>query len=378
MDRRVFCQKVAIVGGSIAIAPIIKACSPIRTSPPQDSVPPTKFAKSKPDSSPVAADMAPATSTLTSEAGPTAVILDDPGFTKIALVRTRDRSQGVREALRLLEYGGIKGDNVLLKPNFNSADESPGSTHIDTLRALIGELQENGAGTITVGDRSGMGHTRSVMQQKGIDTLAADLGLTLVAFDELEDEEWTVIRSNDHHWQDGFAVPRILLDAHRVVQTCNLKTHRYGGHFTMALKNSVGLAAKRTANRDHDYMSELHNSVHQRKMIAEINTAYKPDLIVMDGIEAFVTGGPDNGRRVSPEVIVAGKDPIAVDAVGVAILRYFGTTPEVSKGSVFDQEQIARAVELGVGISSPDLIQILTSGEGSLEFADQLNSILLS
>ena len=146
----------------------------------------------------------------------------------------------------------------------------------------------------------------------------------------------------------------------------------------MALKNSVGLAAKRTANRDHDYMSELHNSVHQRKMIAEINTAYKPDLIVMDGIEAFVTGGPDNGRRVSPEVIVAGKDPIAVDAVGVAILRYFGTTPEVSKGSVFDQEQIARAVELGVGISSPDLIQILTSGEGSLEFADQLNSILLS
>jgi uncharacterized protein (DUF362 family) len=216
------------------------------------------------------------------------------------------------------------------------------------------------------------------MQQKGIDKLASDLGFDLIAFEELDGGEWTVIRSGDFHWKDGFAVPRMLLDTDTVVQTCNLKTHQYGGHFTMALKNSVGLAAKKVGNQGNDYMSELHGSSYQRSMIAEINTAYRPDLIVMDGVEAFVNGGPAKGRKVSSEVIVAGTDPIAIDAVGVAILRLFGTTPEVSRGTVFDQEQIARAVELGLGITSPDQIHFVAKGEGSEQFASQITTILNS
>ncbi|MGB3715582.1 MAG: DUF362 domain-containing protein [Candidatus Promineifilaceae bacterium] len=378
MNRREFCRRFAAAGGTVALAPLIDACSPFATSTRANTVPSTKaFSDHIKEKSTVT----PGTeyvSTLASDAASGAMIMDDSLVTKIALVRTRDRSEGVREAVRLLGFGGIRGDRVLLKPNFNSADESPGSTHVDTLSTLIGELNELGAGSITVGDRSGMGHTRAVMQQKGLDQLASDLGFDLVAFDELEDEEWTVIRSNDFHWKDGFAVPRMLLDAETVVQTCNLKTHQYGGHFTMALKNSVGLAAKKVGNIGNDYMSELHGSPYQRLMIAEINSAYKPDLIVMDGIEAFVTGGPADGRKVSPEVILAGTDPVAIDAIGVAILRLFGTTPEVSKGSVFDQEQIARAVELGLGVTSPDQIQLVTTGEGSEEFSSQITSMLNS
>ena len=49
-----------------------------------------------------------------------------------------------------------------------------------------------------------------------------------------------------------------------VVQTCCLKTHRYGGHFTLSLKNSVGLVAKRVPGDAYDFMRELHNSPHQR------------------------------------------------------------------------------------------------------------------
>jgi len=75
-------------------------------------------------------------------------------------------------------------------------------------------------------------------------------------------------------------------------------------------------------------------------------------------------------------VILAGTDPIAMDAIGVSILRLFGTTPEVSAGKVFDQEQIARAVELDLGVTSPEQIRIITSGEGSQDLADQLYSIM--
>ena len=57
-------------------------------------------------------------------------------------------------------------------------------------------------------------------------------------------DDWELIKLQDSHWEQGFALPRVVRKAGGVVQTCCLKTHRYGGHFTLSLKNSVGLAAK--------------------------------------------------------------------------------------------------------------------------------------
>ena len=67
---------------------------------------------------------------------------------------------------------------------------------------------------------------------------------------------------------------------------------------------------------------------------------------------------------------------MAIDAVGVALLRYFGTTPEVSRGAIFDQEQIARAVQLGIGVGSPRQIELVTDDRDSAEFAKPIRAIL--
>ena len=121
-------------------------------------------------------------------------------------------------------------------------------------------------------------------------------------------------------------MPGCCLAADAVVQACCLKTHRYGGHFTLSLKNSVGLVGKQIPGEGYNYMNELHGSAHERHMIAEINTAYAPALIVMDGVEAFVEGGPATGKKVNANVVLASSDRVAIDAVGVALLRHFGTT----------------------------------------------------
>jgi uncharacterized protein (DUF362 family) len=294
----------------------------------------------------------------------------------IALVKTRNRSEGVQQALALLGVNPVQSNRVLLKPNFNSADPSPGSTHLDTLRSLVDHLHDMGADRITVGDRSGMGNTRLVMSQLGIDDLSKELGFETVVFDDLAASDWVLQNDSDFHWSAGFPVPRLLVESDCVVQTCNLKTHQYGGHFTLSLKNSVGFAAKTVPNNSHDYMRELHNSSYQRQMIAEINMAYKPSLIVMDGVDAFVTGGPAKGKKVESDVILAGTDPVAIDAVGVAILRLFGTTREVSQGAVFDQAQIARAVELGLGVQDPTRIRFTTSDPDSEKYASLIQSAL--
>jgi len=388
LNRREFCHKLSVVGGAIALAPIINACGQIQSTPAKNGFGnTTPFASAspstrsptaeKPNQSPtdVPETVGDSQSTPSQEPLPTNTPEAIAAGAFVAIIRTENRSEGVRRAIDLLGLNPIRGNRVLLKPNFNSADEAPGSTHSDVLRALVLQLNEMGARGITVADRSGMGDTRSVLEQKGVMDMAAEYGFDTLVFDELEDEDWVLHHSSDHYWAKGFAVPRLLLDSECVVQTCNLKTHRYGGHFTLSLKNSVGFAAK-TIGNGHDFMRELHSSPNQRSMIADINTAYRPDLIVMDGVEAFVNGGPAKGKKVKPNVVLAATDRVALDAVGVAILRMFGTTKEVSLGKVFEQEQIARAVELGLGVDGPDKIQFLTADAESQAFANEIGQML--
>jgi uncharacterized protein (DUF362 family) len=56
---------------------------------------------------------------------------------------------------------------VLIKPNFNTADPAPGSTHNDTLIALVDQIWAMGARSIALGEKS-YPPTHSVMEEKGI------------------------------------------------------------------------------------------------------------------------------------------------------------------------------------------------------------------
>jgi len=309
-------------------------------------------------------------------AGGPAPAVPGPRTARVAFVKTRDRAAGVGRAIDLLGIGRFEGTDLFVKPNYNSADPAPGSTHEDTLVALLAKLRSLGAGPLTVGDRSGMGSTRAVMEAKQAFRIAQEFDAGVVVLDELGADDWELIQPPGSHWRHGFALPRRVRQAGGVVQTCCLKTHRFGGHFTLSLKNSVGLAAATVPGMAHDFMGELHRSPHQRRMIAEINVGYRPALIVVDGVEAFVTGGPDQGKRVDAEVVLAGVDRVAVDAVGVALLRYFGTTAEVSRGAIFDQEQIARAVQLGLGVSGPGAIELVTGDADSAAYAAKIRRIL--
>ena len=297
---------------------------------------------------------------------------------KVALIKTRDRATGVRGAVQLLGSNLLQGKQVLLKPNFNSADPAPASTHITTLRTLVELLQEMGAGEITVADRSGMGHSRSVMQASGVFTLAGELGFETLSFEDLQSEsDWELLQPAGSHWKNGFPFARPILEAGAVVQTCCLKPHRFGGHFTMSLKNTVGMVGKYMGRGGYNFMNELHSSPYQRLMIAEANTAYTPALVVLDGVEAFIDQGPDTGTKVFGDVILAGTDRVAIDAVGLAALRFLGYRGEASHGSIFQQEQIARAIELGLGVDSPEKIQILTGDSESEVYAAQIREFLL-
>jgi uncharacterized protein (DUF362 family) len=191
------------------------------------------------------------------------------------------------------------------------------------------------------------------------------LDFEIVDLTDVSIEEYVLKKPKNSHWKEGFLFAKIYDQAECIVETCCLKTHMYGGHFTLSLKNAVGLVAKK-------YMNELHSSKYQRQMIAEINSVYKADLIIMDGIVTFVDRGPMEGTRKEANVFIAGTDKVAIDIVGVALLRILGTTPEVSKGPIFEQDQIKRAVDLGIGIKSPEQIEFITDSKDSERLVAQI------
>ena len=310
-------------------------------------------------------------------AGPTSRPVKEEEMVAIALVKTRDRAKGVRRAVALFGQNPVQGKQVLLKPNFNSADPAPASTHLDTLRALVQELWEMGAASITVADRSGMGLTPAVMDRLGVPALAEELGFAVLSLEDLGAEDWEMVNAAGSHWKAGFPMARPCLEAGALVQTCCLKPHRFGGHFTMSLKNSVGMVAARVPGGNHDYMGELHGSPHQRRMIAEINAAYEPDLVVLDGVEAFVSAGPDRGKHAWGEVVLAGTDRVAIDAVGLALLKHLGYAGMAGRGAIFAQQQIARAVELGLGVDAPEKIRLVTDDADSAAYAAVIGEVLL-
>ncbi|HYB21129.1 MAG TPA: DUF362 domain-containing protein, partial [Thermodesulfobacteriota bacterium] len=150
--------------------------------------------------------------------------------------------------------------------------------------------------------------------------------------------------------------------------------HQFGGIFTLSMKLHVGVVP--TSRQGYDYMRQLHSSPHQRRMIAEINEPFNPNLIVMDGVEAFVDGGPATGKRAKGNVFWASTDRVAIDAVGVAILKSLGSNENIMSRKIFEQEQIARAVELGLGASSPAGIEIIPADEKSRDYRDRVMGIL--
>jgi uncharacterized protein (DUF362 family) len=291
----------------------------------------------------------------------------------VSLVKTENRREGVKTSLMGLAANPVKNKDVLIKPNFNTADPFPGSTHNDTLVALVDELWAMGAKSISLGERS-YPLTGQVMEQMGVVPLLKRLNVTIIDFDTLPEKDWVLVNAEGGHWEKGFRIARPVLESECLVSTCCLKTHQYGGIFTMSLKLHVGCVP--TTRHGYHYMSELHSSPYQRKLIAEINAPFKPSLIVLDGVEAFVDGGPMTGKRKKAGIFLASTDRVAIDAMGVATLKSLGSNPSIMGRKVFEQEQIARAVQLGLGAASPSEIQMIAGDEESREYGNRIVEIL--
>jgi uncharacterized protein (DUF362 family) len=167
---------------------------------------------------------------------------------EVFVFKTPDRALGVPLLMKKFNLADYWGKKVALKANFNSADPFPASTHLDTLRTIVQTLKSAGSEKITLAERSGMGDTAEVLDERGVSDLSRELGLDTLNLEDVDKDGWVKIERNRTHWLKGFYIAKVFMEADKIVQTCCLKTHRFGGHFTLSLKNS-GVSCQKSSWR---------------------------------------------------------------------------------------------------------------------------------
>jgi uncharacterized protein (DUF362 family) len=255
----------------------------------------------------------------------------DSGDVKASVSRSLDLIGGIGRL-------GGKGDTVMVKPNFNSPDPPPGSTDLDFLRVALELLLQTGA-KVVVGESSGgmWRPTRKTLEKLGVPELLAGMGVELLAFDE-HPRDWIEIDISGDHLKT-VTMPRSAYEATKIVYLPCLKTHSLG-RFTMSLKLGMGLV--HPGQRRAIHMGNLEQKA------AEINLAWQPDLIIMDGRKAFVSGGPDKGDLVQPGIIMASGDMVAIDIEGLKVLLSYQAKNRLPENP-WDSPQIVTALRHHLG-----------------------------
>jgi uncharacterized protein (DUF362 family) len=233
-----------------------------------------------------------------------------------------------------------KGDEILLKPNFNTSDAPPGSSDPDFVKAVIELLYEHGASRVILGESSMFSlSTRKVFEDTGMFKKAEEAGAEVVFFDE---GKWVKVNMSGKYLKT-VSLPERALEAKKLVYVCCMKTHRWA-KFTLSLKLAVGFM------KPSERM--LLHARHLEEKIADLNLIVHPSLIIMDGRKCFISGGPACGELRNPKVVMASGDRIAMDIEAVKMIGSF-------EGSSLDADpwsytQICRAVELGIGVKNED------------------------
>ncbi len=306
---------------------------------------------------------------------PDATFADTPRG-QVVLVRS-DAATAVARGLELM--GGLTfieaGQTVALKPNFTGPLQPPDTTGPDVLDAMIRACLDAGAGEVIVAERTfGPLNTIDVVTYPLYDGFSRSMLDVIEAaggsFLPLDDEPWIeVLPDGADDYTEPLLVPALLDQVDHVINVPAMKTHDIAV-FTMAMKNLFGWVHPDTRNTQvHGHPDNDTDPERPLRMFAQMNLAFDPVLQVMDAMTIRTTGGPTPpGDTAETGLIILGKDRVAVDAAGLALLQVVGTEPHIEDRPVWDQVQLAEAARIGVGVSGPD--EITLKGDGVEELGE--------
>jgi uncharacterized protein (DUF362 family) len=234
----------------------------------------------------------------------------------VAKVRFTDYDSSVAAALDAIGAGDRlpRRGLVIVKPNLTNADGPPVTTPVAAAAAVVRYCRARCGAEVAVGEGCGSGVTRDAYRANGYDRLAKDGGLRLIDFNEAPAE---TLRRDDALQLKEFHLPVVAREAF-LISLPVLKDHSFTDT-TIAMKNLFGLAPapyyKGSWNKSRLHSPSTHKSVF------DVCLYRPPDLCVVDAAVALA-GMHLSGRQKKLGLILAGFDPVAVDAVGRRLLGH--------------------------------------------------------
>jgi uncharacterized protein (DUF362 family) len=260
-------------------------------------------------------------------------------MSRVAIVKGSDPVKITQAALQLiqsdLERILSSSRPILVKPNYiNARHPSTGiTTDARVVEGIVTYVRTHGNGTLLIGEGSGWADTMHAFKVAGIDRVAKQWNVQLV---DLNRDTFVSADPPNPLALTHVRVAQTALQS-TVVSVPKLKSHG-SATVTLGLKNMMGaLASKGT----------MHNGrLHQN--IADLASLVPPRLTVIDGIVAG-EGHETRGRPLPMNLVIAGVDPVATDAVGAAVM---GIPPSTV-------QHLRYAAQKELGILDLEEIQVL-------------------
>jgi uncharacterized protein (DUF362 family) len=231
-------------------------------------------------------------------------------LSKVAIIKGSDPTETTVKALESLksDLNAILSTEkpILIKPNYITTQHP--STGITTdgrvVEGVVKFLKEHGKNSIIIGEGSGWADTFEAFKVAGIDKISEKWKVKLV---DLNKDVFVEVYPPNPLALKKVKVAKTALES-VIISVPKLKVHRLAT-VTLGIKNMMGALASK---------GSMHNG-RLNENIADLASILKPSLTVIDGIIAG-EGHETSGNHVKMDLVIAGTDPVAVDAVGAAVM----------------------------------------------------------
>jgi uncharacterized protein (DUF362 family) len=210
----------------------------------------------------------------------------------------------------------VRGRNVVLKPNLVEFEPtSTINTHPMLVHAVHEAFRALGAATVRIAE--GPGHRRNTLDMAD----AAGYFHTIPGFEDLftdlnVDDVAQVHRDHQFSRLGKLYLPNTVLGADLLVSIPKMKTHHWTVA-TLSMKNLFGVVPGGV----YGWPKNVLHWAGIPECIADLHAMFPHQFAIVDGIVGMEGNGPIQGVPKAAGVLVAGADPVAVDATCCRIMR---------------------------------------------------------
>lgn len=250
----------------------------------------------------------------------------------------------VQRSLEALDIAGeLRPDmKVVIKPNLIMA-KNPGypvTTHPMVVKAVVRWLNEHGVKDITLAESSGGLYNAEAMKRVyhvcGMDALEPALKLNT-------DFSAKTVNCRKGFSNHSFHLITPIVEADYIINICKLKTHAMTG-YSGGIKNLFGTIPGLEKPQMHYRWPEIEEF---SRMLLELAQTVKPNLTIIDAVDAMEGNGPTGGTSHPLHMILAARDLYTQDYFAAKLMRI----------DPMEIVMIRQAVEQG--LAHPDEIELV-------------------